>query len=273
MGHALRGALPSLSIKVMKLRAGVLIIGSLLWDDRLRRSEWRASRLRMSGARRVSAPIRYGRYAEGRGTYTMVFSPALERRGELGTAQVVSYERTITSVTDLIEEAEELANAEGLHRETAAGEEPRWKTWGAIGVLKHPETRIAADLMHRWEKHFRNASAQCDLFTRPLPDGEQPFLSREGILDLRWPVCLDSGRPVDIDLLLATPTMPRLSTGVTVRYPTVSEIAAAYDAADDPTYFVENVRCGIRTDRDGAIWAEMRRLRPDWGERFRGLVF
>lgn len=61
----------------MPLTAGVLIIGSLLWDSEKERPAWRAARLDVAGAQTVTAPIRYGRLSESR--YTMVF-PACVRR-------------------------------------------------------------------------------------------------------------------------------------------------------------------------------------------------
>ena len=68
----------------MPLNGGILIVGSLLWDER--REGWRRSRLDMESAELVTAPIRYGRQSETRGnTYTMVFS----RGCDTGKAMVV----------------------------------------------------------------------------------------------------------------------------------------------------------------------------------------
>ena len=75
----------------MSLNAGILIIGSLLWDDE--RRAWRDARLEMGLAETVMAPIRYGRLSgKRRGhTYTMVFS----RLCQAGQAKVVRCSHTV----------------------------------------------------------------------------------------------------------------------------------------------------------------------------------
>jgi len=45
--------------ETMALNAGILIIGSLLWDEK--RQEWRNARLDRRSQKTVAAPIRYGR--------------------------------------------------------------------------------------------------------------------------------------------------------------------------------------------------------------------
>jgi|SRR3990170_7778359 len=48
------------------MRAGILIIGSLLWDN-CQRDAWRRSRLCVDRAVHVKAPIYYGRRSNSRG--------------------------------------------------------------------------------------------------------------------------------------------------------------------------------------------------------------
>jgi hypothetical protein len=82
------------------LDTGILIIGSLLWDED--RQQWRDERLDLSRSELVSAPIRYGRKSgrrRGR-TYTMVFS----KSAPAGSARVVRCSHAITSANDLIAE-------------------------------------------------------------------------------------------------------------------------------------------------------------------------
>ena len=67
---------------------GVLIIGSLYWDNSIR-DKWRRERLDLERRQYVRAPIRYGRRSERRGhSYTMVFSAGL-READFGTAIAV----------------------------------------------------------------------------------------------------------------------------------------------------------------------------------------
>src|SRR5947209_4925613 len=111
-----RNWLPRL-LKLLKLRrsepvpltAGVLIIGSLLWDAEKGRPAWRGARLDKASAQTVTAPIRYGRLSGSRGnSYTMVFS----RLCPAGQAKLVPCSHTISTVQDLIAEAECLWKAE-----------------------------------------------------------------------------------------------------------------------------------------------------------------
>ena len=69
----------------MKLKGGVIIIGSLLWQDDLKlntndkiRYNWRNTSLNLSEKILVKLPIRYGRYSDGN-IYTMVFSMNCEK--------------------------------------------------------------------------------------------------------------------------------------------------------------------------------------------------
>jgi len=99
------------------LTAGVLIIGSLLWDSEKGRPAWRDARLDVASAQAVTAPIRYGRKARTRGnSFTMVFS----RQCPAGLAKLVPCSHTISTPQDLITEAEYLWKAEKpdaeLHR-------------------------------------------------------------------------------------------------------------------------------------------------------------
>src|SRR5271165_4553485 len=123
------------------LNAGILIIGSLLWDER--RQAWRDSRLDMTSAQTVTAPIRYGRRSETRGnTYTMVFS----RVCKAGQGTVVRCVHPVSSVDDLISEAEHLWAAEHnatVSRQISAG-------WGCVTLLCNPDRNIPKTFLTGW---------------------------------------------------------------------------------------------------------------------------
>ena len=74
-----------------RIRIGVLIIGSLYWDEKEHRETWRRDRLvDLGDATRVHVPIRYGRLSRKRGcTYTMVFSRQLDDRSWRRTAIIL----------------------------------------------------------------------------------------------------------------------------------------------------------------------------------------
>lgn len=54
------------------MRAGEIIVGSLLWKQSPERDRWRQARLLVDQRLGVQAPIYYGRLSQS-GTYTMTF--------------------------------------------------------------------------------------------------------------------------------------------------------------------------------------------------------
>ncbi len=67
----------------MSLRGGVIIIGSLLWDNKISRQEWRKNDLYNRNRFKVNVPIRYGRCSDTRNnTYTMIFSNIEVKQGD-----------------------------------------------------------------------------------------------------------------------------------------------------------------------------------------------
>src|SRR5260370_41031872 len=82
------------SSEPVPLTAGVLIIGSLLWDSGKGRPAWRDARLDVASAQAVTAPIRYGRKARTRGnSFTMGFS----RQCPAGMGKPISLYSTISN--------------------------------------------------------------------------------------------------------------------------------------------------------------------------------
>jgi hypothetical protein len=235
------------------LHAGVLILGSLLWDN-ANRENWRRQRLHMRAAERVWLPIRYGRESRKtrRNTHTMVFSTLCYRQRQLGVGYAVPCSRDIKGVDDLIEQAGSLAEAEGL-------KDLAW-TWGAVGILENPSIALPQEITDAWRQHFRRASRDCELFRTHAPS-ERAVVSEDGFLRLRWPTRVDGNGPVKLDLLLATPTAPTLTGG---RYPSPREIGSKYANQDYPTYFIGNITRQIRTAQDLPIWKAMILSRPDW---------
>jgi hypothetical protein len=238
----------------MKLRVGVLILGSLLWDN-ADRQRWRRERLKMASARRVRLPIRYGKSSSTRGhTHTMVLSNLCYAHRELGVAFVVPCRCLIQTADDLITEARELAEAERLDD---------W-TWGAVGVLANPTSKVPGEILAGWREFASERLRDCDLFTQHTKS-ERSTLSPSGLLRLRWPRRVGNVKAINLDLLLATPTAPTLING---RYPRPREIGETYARQDRPEYFVKNVRHRIRTARDRDIWKSSLRLSPDWAKQY-----
>lgn len=236
----------------MPLTAGVLIIGSLLWDSEKERPGWRAARLNVHAAQTVTAPIRYGRLSESRGnSYTMVFS----RMCPAGRAKLVPCFNTISTIEDLIAEAEHLWKAE----------QPRAKAhriatdWGCVALLCNPERQIPINLLREWaeriggEDNYGNISQTQE---------EGLLVSDEGLLRIDWPRLVEGGAPADVDLLLVTANDPEI-TAAAPTYPPVEIIADAWNRAGDHVeYFWKSIDNGIRTFQDDEIKARLHPRNP-----------
>jgi hypothetical protein len=235
------------------LRAGVLIIGSLFWDENGGREEWRRQRLKAQGCKRVAVPIRYGRFSDNRHAYTMVFSTLCYKHNQLGQGVVLPFTRSIKSLDDLLCEVECLANAEGLSR--------NWQ-WGAVGILKNPAFHLPRDIVQGWTKYFRQNTPNYRGFTAHTRS-EAPVIDRKGFLHIRWPVASDH-KQVAYDLLLATPTKPKIKDSPAMRrYPRPKEVAQCA-LSDETEYFLNNVTSRIDTSQDASIWKWMSQLQPDF---------
>jgi hypothetical protein len=231
----------------MPLNAGVLIIGSLLWDDDPAREVWRRERLAMDSTITVTAPIRYGRRSgvrRGR-TYTMVFS----RSAQAGRVKVVRCSRAITSCDDLIAEALRLWEAEELSVNTGRIA----ANWGCVALLCNPERQISPDLAEAWARRIKDEQGYGNV--RQTAD-EGQLISEDGLLQIGWPCCVQGGAAVDLDLLLVTANDPTL-TGTPLSYPSVATIVDAWNRAaqEHAEYFWKNTDNGITTFQDDEIRA------------------
>lgn len=234
----------------MTFQAGVLIIGSLLWDGHKGRSQWRTQRLNEQGVKHVDVPIRYGRFSEQRNAYTMVFSRLCYRHSQLGRGVIVPFAGPIESFDDLRREAECLADAEGL--------DDRWN-WGAVGLLKRPSSKVPVNILEQWTGYFKERSSRYQAFAGHT-SSEPPTISKEGFLNLRWPLSAEDA--VQYDFLLATPTKARVYEQPNLkRYPHAREIATLLPT-DRTKYFINNVLHDIRTSQDSSIWKAMTMLHP-----------
>lgn len=227
----------------MPLDAGILIIGSLLWDAD--RQGWRDARLDMNGSELVSVPIRYGRKSgKRRGhTYTMVFS----RSAPAGHAIVVRCSHPITEPNGLVTEALRLWEAEELAVNTGKIA----ASWGCVALLCNPERTIPPDVLRTWASRVENEQGYGNV-GQEVNEGR--LISRDGLLQIDWPRHVGDGAAVDMDLLLVTANDPTL-TGTPPSYPSVAAIANAWNGAapEHAEYFWRNTDNGITTFQDDEI--------------------
>jgi len=250
------------------LRIGILIIGSLFWDNS-ERAVWRRERLVIEDKQRIRARIRYGRESTAgsrKGTFTMTFSGSAAP----GIAYVVPCRNEISDPAGLLEEARLLARAEKL--DGAA----RWKQFGAIGLLLRnaDANRLALELRASWAQYFQtHLDPSCATLTCCATNENAP-LGGDGLLQMPWPAGLDA--EVNLDGVLATVNTPTIVDG---RYLGPKKIASSLvHAAKNANYLCENVLAGIRTFEDRSIWHHICALdppfirEPEYSERFVRLV-
>lgn len=220
------------------MQCGILIVGSLLWDDPNggQRADWREARLNAGAAVRVATPIRYGRKSSSRAnTFTMILSPG----DPVGEAVILPCRGDIATLDELVAEAKALWQVEARAREPG----PISDSWGCVGAMS---TASAVPLSEEWSTYFRKCGAR-----------QVSVVNAEGILEIDWPGGLD-GRAADFDLILATATKPAKML------PSAEEIADAWIERGSEEYFLNNVKHGIRTAADGIIWKRIKEREPAW---------
>lgn len=234
----------------MKLKGGVLIIGSLFWQDGLDdnpflRKNWKNRRLSIKKRFHILAPIRYGRLSNKKKTYTMVLSKEIEEQRKFGTAYILPFKNdNINSLIGVKNQARYLSKAEGDNQGKVV-----MGNWGVIGILFNPT--INSELKNRILEYWNNQIQKDGGFDpndyRIFP--EEPILNRNGEILTSWIRTVDPNlqREMDeFDFILATCTKPNIPN-----YPTATELRE--NIKNDPRkYFYNNITNGITTfcDRD-----------------------
>jgi hypothetical protein len=242
----------------MELTIGVLIVGSLYWDNKPHRKEWRRARLNMDEEFIVRAPIRYGRRAGTRAnTFTMVFSRSCIKKEYLGQAKVVRCKKPVSSLNDLLAEAKELWIAE----QTKPDPKPDGLSanWGCVALLVNPDNEkrniIPQKLLDAWAEHVAPERENYKLLKGTADEGR--LINDCGVLNIGWPTLKDGDGPIPLDLLIATATKPTLEDD---RYPGLEIIVRAWK--DDPKGHVEYFWCNrcneISTFQDNEIVLALR---------------
>jgi len=223
----------------MSLSVGILIIGSLYWDETCGRTKWRRKRLQAGHEWLVRAPIRYRRLSDSRkNTYTMVFDQLREE--QLGTAKVVQCQHSVLTSADLIAEAEWLWSAERKQVPCLSNFPERMISagWGCVALLCNPQIPHPAEIVEGWAQRV----------TRDDAARNKHLVDSRGLLQIPWPN-LPQGIPLGLDLLLATSTNPKPRN----EYPDARRVANAWLEANDASYFRRNRDSGIHTFQDEEI--------------------
>lgn len=233
------------------MRAGVLIAGSLIWDEHPLRVKWRTRRLRVERRTTIPAPLRYGRCSSSRSdTYTMVFSPECVDDGlGTGTALAVPFALKPESVGDVVCEATELWRVEC--KSDSEGRGVISAGWGSVGLVMRPGLPDRVELESAWAAAVQRSPRYGNLAE---PDGEARAVDRRtGLAGFPWTV-LGQEADNNFDVLLFTATRASLSEEGS--YPTPEVVAEAWQAAPlEAKYFKRNRDWGITTLQDDDIEA------------------
>ncbi|MGB8191248.1 MAG: hypothetical protein WCF67_04970 [Chitinophagaceae bacterium] len=236
----------------MKLRGGVVIIGSLLWEDHLEpnkkdnvRLNWRNRYLSsVDQSILTKVPIRYGRQSSTRqDTYTMVFSSFCNTR--LGQGRILPFSEDIKSFEDLERQAIALAIAEGIYKE---GNKRLTSNWGSVALLLNPELSrtdpAAFELIEqRWAEIYKSYSQTFVSNNYKVKEESQSSITPSGLLNITWQTQMNN-----FDILIGTTVVPKPKIVLTPKqiYDKINETGYV-------KYFRENRQNGIHTYQDNDI--------------------
>lgn len=232
---------------VFDLKGGVLIIGSLLWQNHLEktgddlRKNWRLEHIDADQKIMAHVPIRYGRLTDKGRIYTMTFSNSLNKN-EFGTGYFVPFKKKIiTLISELFYEATELSKAEGMKGKFSTD-------WGTLAILFNTskmDSNIKIELANLWankiyeERNFNNLNYR-------VSESEQPCINADGQLNFGWVNAVDERQENllnSYDFILATATLP-------TDYPSLKDLSINVKSDKSRYYFIENYKSGITTFQD-----------------------
>ena len=230
----------------LNLKGGVIIIGSLLWQDDLFKNNdnirlnWRKSHLDFDNRIPVKLPIRYGRKSSS-DIMTMVFSNRMARK--IGFGYVVPFNKIINNIDELLNEASALSTAEGMGGDFV-------RSWGLLVYLLNDKL-INVDQKKVISKLFKQQKKKNKINIDEYKVGrERSCVTKSLKLDISWIVPIVNSDQSKIDGLhfaLATATKPLN------RIPSKNEIAESIKSDSERRYFINNLTNGIITFEDFEI--------------------
>lgn len=231
-----------------ELKSGVIIIGSLLWQDYLEREgdnirlNWRNSNLDIENKIPVKVPIRYGRISEKSGIPTMIYSNRMKNKPGFG--YVVPFHKIINNYEELIQETVALSVAEGMKGNFV-------RSWGVLSYLFN-DNKIDSNLKKEIIKIFRKRINMNFNIKDYKVSNEKSCITKSLKLDINWLQSIDphdSEKLNQFDFLIATVTRPQPNN----RLLTMEDIANGVKFDKDRKYFINNIVNGIITQEDFEI--------------------
>lgn len=234
----------------MKLKGGVIIIGSLIWEDHLNnkkkdniRKEWRKQNL-IDEPSLTKVPIRYGRESQTReDTYTMIFSKSCE--DNLGQGLILPFNQDIVTFEGLERQAIALAIAEGIYK---ADNLRLTSSWGSVGLLINPklkESDFASKelIQKKWSEIYHSYSDTFIADCYKINTENNSPITQDGFLNIAWQTDMDA-----FDLLVATPVIPKPKSLLNSNVIAQRMLDKKYQ-----TYFLNNKKHKIYTGADDSI--------------------
>lgn len=245
------------NMSVDSFKIGVIVIGSLLWDNDYKekkgyRKKWRITNF--SDERiMILAPIRYGRESGENKNYTMIYDAELNDSDKMGTAYVCPVKKSFQNLNEIFEQVELLSLAEGFY--DVNKEEPvnvvkgKKNQWAVISYLLSPK------LSESHKKEFRQLwrdRTNISLFDS-LSFHEHctsHFCDENGEIQKYWPSAVskdESDILNSFDILITTCTKRNVKT-----LPTSEELYEDFNT-DTRKYIKNNILNGIFTFQDISI--------------------
>lgn len=234
----------------MKLKGGIVIVGSLIWEDHLDRKkrdfirrDWRNQNL-ITEPVYTPVPIRYGRISSTRNhTYSMIFDNASELA--LGQGLILGFKKVINSFEDIERQSIALAIAEGIYKST---NKRITSNWGSVGILINP--KLNSDnfgkfefISKKWSEIYQEYSDTFKASEYQYREDVPPTIDQNGFLKIKWQDEMNK-----FDILLATTVIPNPRKSITPKEIADKMIEKHYD-----TYFKNNIAHKITTSQDKEI--------------------
>ena len=244
-----------------QIKGGVIIIGSLRWEDEINaiqeedqkklgkeRRMWRERVLDLGNIKAIALPIRYGRSSKSRKcTYTMVFSSTAHTHKATGL--IVPYNKNIDfrNYNHFKNQALDFAKVEGIKKK----EDKLIKKWGCIGIYINTSS-IHCDLIKQYWLDLKNI----DEDYLKINSSSYCFSELEGeysLLNDDFTLSSEVRIETNLDFLFFNYIKPEHRDQKKERYPTPEEIANEIICSGYKTYFEKNNDYGITTANDTLI--------------------
>ena len=233
---------------MFRYRAGIVLIGSLVWDVNDNRREWRRDYFEedyLNKIKDIELPIRYGRYSSKRECPTMVLSSDFDRASKYGIGKLIPLENSSMNVAELIDSAKRLSKAEGNDDQKFIKGQNKWCILYCWFNPKIDEAKKIS-FLDKWKNEYREELTKDILNKFKMKSEKSCLIDNGGCLDLEFESSMS-----DFEILIGTQTKPRRNEKSRNKYLSPSELASQFFY--NPEYFLKNKINFISTNEDKEI--------------------